>query len=341
MPFCTPTTGVGAYQGCCYCCEQGEYSKVLSKMVYLGHRKFLKRDDPLHKDKNFPHPTDPSSPPALKTMEFVDGANARHAAATTAKDKKLIERETGCKGSYSLRRLPGHDSFLSIPPDPMHLLKNIAEHVVRVISGPEDSVKVRMEEEKRDRFQSSWVEYASTPARGRLPPAPFRLQSEDLAVANKRAMSVKVPFGFDWMRRPVFQTKSTGMKSHEWKQLISTGILKYCIRGLLGKRQRATVFELCDVVAQLCAEVIDVHELDALEVRVHRVLALLERDFPVSLHVIVFHLLHHLPTFLKRFLWSSARVLDVPHGAIQFVDDTPSPKPSLSGIHYNRDISCV
>lgn len=30
-------------------------------------------------------------------------------------------------------------------------------------------------------------------------------------------------------------------------------------------------------------------------------LALLECDFPVSLQVIVFHLLHHLPSFLKRF----------------------------------------
>lgn len=32
-----------------------------------------------------------------------------------------------------------------------------------------------------------------------------------------------------------------------------------------------------------------------------RVLSYLERDFPVSLHVIVFHLFHHMPMFLRRF----------------------------------------
>lgn len=32
-----------------------------------------------------------------------------------------------------------------------------------------------------------------------------------------------------------------------------------------------------------------------------RVVSLLERDFPVSLHVVVFHRLHHLPKYLWRF----------------------------------------
>ena len=41
--------------------------------------------------------------------------------------------------------------------------------------------------------------------------------------------------------------------------------------------------------------------IDSLEEQVHKVLALLERDFPVSLQVIVFHLLHHLLMFMKQF----------------------------------------
>ena len=61
------------------------------------------------------------------------------------------------------------------------------------------------------------------------------------------------------------------------------------------------MFELCDVLSELLAEELDSSYFDTLEYRVHRVLALLERDFPVSLHVIVFHLLHHLPNFLSRF----------------------------------------
>ena len=79
------------------------------------------------------------------------------------------------------------------------------------------------------------------------------------------------------------------------------GILKFCLRGLLGKKQRTTVFQLCDVMSELCSETIVQGEIGQLRERVHQVLALLERDFPVSLHVIVFHLLHHLQMFVERF----------------------------------------
>ena len=42
-------------------------------------------------------------------------------------------------------------------------------------------------------------------------------------------------------------------------------------------------------------------EVDGLEYRLNRVLALLERDYPVSLHVVMFHLLHHLPMFIRQY----------------------------------------
>lgn len=37
------------------------------------------------------------------------------------------------------------------------------------------------------------------------------------------------------------------MKSVQWKHVLELGILKYCIRELLGPFQRKTIFELCDV----------------------------------------------------------------------------------------------
>lgn len=88
------------------------------------------------------------------------------------------------------------------------------------------------------------------------------------------------------------------MKSVQWKHTVTSGILQYCIRGLLESHQRKTLNESCDVLSELVAEGVDMSRIDILEYRTHRVLALLERDFPVSLHVIVFHLLHHLPRFL-------------------------------------------
>ena len=113
-------------------------------------------------------------------------------------------------------------------------------------------------------------------------------------------MRVRVPYGFDWHPREIFG-KGTGMKAHEWKQIATNGILKYCLRGMLGLHQRKTIFEFLDVIKCICTECIDTTSLASLGQRVHRVVALLERDFPISLQVIVFHLLHHLTVFLERF----------------------------------------
>ena len=90
------------------------------------------------------------------------------------------------------------------------------------------------------------------------------------------------------------------MKSVQWKH-VASGVLKYCTRGLLGSFHHKTLMELCNVLSMLVAEEIDMSCIDDLKYRTHRVLALLECDFPVSLNVIVFHLLHHLPMYLRRF----------------------------------------
>ncbi len=209
---------------------------------------YLPTSDSLHVDTHFPHAQDPRTPPKMKDQSFIDSANEQYESAPANKRKQLAQ-QSGCKGTYALRKLPAHERIVNTPIDPMHLIKNVAEHVVRLISGAEDSLKVRMEEKHRKRFRSTWVKGGTTA----LPLAPFRLCAEARATANERALQIKVPLGFDWRPRPFFQLKSVGMKSHEWKQVVTSGILKFCIRGLLGVRQRATLFELCDVLAHVCA----------------------------------------------------------------------------------------
>ena len=288
--------GAGAYAGCAYCTHKGEYSKALQKMIYPGNRLFLNVDDNLRHDvRNFPVKKKVNkSSPMIKTMDYVDDANAKYLAA---ENKKEVFQETGCKGPYPLRKLDLHDRIKNTPIDPMHLIKNIVVHVVNLIAGHEDSHKVRAEEKFRRRFPASWI---TDPYKGILPPAPFSLSKEDKALADERAKRILVPSGFDWHPKVLF-SKTTGMKSHEWKQVATHGIIKFCLRGLLGKNQRKTLFQLFDVIRNICAEEIEMDSIDSLEEQVHKVLALLERDFPVSLQVIVFHLLHHLPMFMKQF----------------------------------------
>ena len=172
-------------------------------------------------------------------MAFVEKWNSKYDKVTTTKKQKKLARLSGCKGTYSLSQFSNHD--LNTPVEPMHLLKNVVEHVVRLLPGAEDSRKVRMEEKVRGRFTSSWAGLTSTKA-SRLPPAPFCLSTSEATIADARLQSIQVPLRFDWKPRALFTKNTVGMKSHSWKQLVSSHILKYCIRDLLGQRQRQTMF---------------------------------------------------------------------------------------------------
>ena len=246
--------------------------------------------------KNYPsQATDTALPPVIKTMEFIDKANKDCDEASGVKRKTLVQR-TGCKGAYALRRAFLHNRILDTPVDPMHLVKNIVEHIVNVIVGSEDSLKVCLQEEQCKQFPSAWMKVKQNT----LPKAPFSLTRVEISLADERTNSICVPTGFGWRSRAMFG-KSSGMKSHVWKQVATNGILKFCLRNMLGHNQRSTLFELMDVIADLCAEDIDEMQINHLELRVHKALVLIERDFPLSMQLIMFHLLHHLPMFVRRF----------------------------------------
>lgn len=294
---CFFAVGAGAYAGCAYCTHVGTYSNILQKMVYPGNRRFLPLDDVQCTDsKNYPsQATDTALPPVIKTMEFIDKANKDYDEASGVKRKTLVQR-TGCKGAYALRRAFLHNRILDTPVDPMHLVKNIVEHIVNVIVGSEDSLKVCLQEEQCKQFPSAWMKVKQNT----LPKAPFSLTRVEISLADERTNSICVPTGFGWRPRAMFG-KSSGMKSHVWKQVATNGILKFCLRNMLGHNQRSTLFELMDVIADLCAEDIDEMQINHLELRVHKALVLIEQDFPLSMQLIVFHLLHHLPMFVRHF----------------------------------------
>ena len=226
-------------------------------------------------------------------------------------------------GSYTLRKLPFHDRLRNTPVEPMHTLKNISECIVKFISGFKDTVQVRNEEKNLKRFKTSWVKTVDQGGKRIqcIPDAPFSLKKDELNIANRRLMNITTPSGMDWKAQKLFGKGAHRMKSVEWRHVLSSGILKYCIRGLLGKDQKTTLIELCNVVQLLCAE---------------------EVIFPhILMHwstgcTVYFHVLRG--TFLSRFTLSHSTfyitcrctsddldhctALDVSNGTVQFVDRT-------------------
>ena len=63
------------------------------------------------------------------------------------------------------------------------------------------------------------------------------------------------------------------------------GLLKYCVRGMLGVSQQETLIQFMDAIAAICAPTQDKATIEALKDKVAVALAQVERDFPVSLQV--------------------------------------------------------
>ena len=62
-------------------------------------------------------------------------------------------------------------------------------------------------------------------------------------------------------------------------------ILKYCLRGALGERQRKTLFRFLDSLRDLVNEEQDIGRLETIETELNLTLALMERDFPITIQV--------------------------------------------------------
>ena len=71
----------------------------------------------------------------------------------------------------------------------------------------------------------------------------------------------------------------------DFTQIAAQGILKYCLRGLLGQQQRETLYYFLDIIASVLQETHARSTLTKLEEDMNVALALLERDFPVSTQV--------------------------------------------------------
>ena len=67
--------------------------------------------------------------------------------------------------------------------------------------------------------------------------------------------------------------------------MVCQGVLKYCLLDMLGKHQQETLFYFFDTLTAILAESHVLDSLNKLRRDLNTVLALLERDFPLSIQV--------------------------------------------------------
>ena len=70
-------------------------------------------------------------------------------------------------------------------------------------------------------------------------------------------------------------------------QIASQGLLKFCLRNLLGFEQRQAIFKFLDLCSMLLAEVHSQSEVNELLKEANLALAILEKNMPITIQVSV------------------------------------------------------
>ena len=133
-------------------------------------------------------------------------------------------KSTGCKGSYSFMKTQFHNRTTQVFPDAMHTVKDTIEHLFNLITGKEDSPMVRKVEVELNRFglqvqNTTRKRIGEMAKKLNLPSAPFRLSPEEIETANSRVCSVSLP-SLDFTPGAIF-TRTFGLKSHDWKEVLN------------------------------------------------------------------------------------------------------------------------
>lgn len=134
------------------------------------------------------------------------------------KDAELITKNTGCKGVYSLMKLPHHDPIAQIAPDAMHTVKDVIVNIFDIITGRDDTVNCRTCEFNLGERFGITQEILKKKIQRKNPNVPYSLSSADVIVADRRATSVISPAHIGFVPGPFF-SKCSSLKSHDWKQV--------------------------------------------------------------------------------------------------------------------------
>lgn len=332
--------GSGGLSGCHWCFIRGIRCDHLDKVIYLSNRSYLEESDFVRQDetKFIDKAPDLSRRPKLRTNDEETSYREAYEKSKNKTQASIVATATGCKGNYILSSLPGHNRITESQPDSCHTIKDVTQNIMNFLTGYKVDVHKALIAENKlgrlkdfslgssehedacfndDESEKHCKDLSGSKKRKRLTNKktnkkiastnifssqriPYLLTKDELNRADERAKSIRVPLGFGLKASP-FISKTYCLKSHDWKQLATQGILKYCLKGMLSDQCRETLFLLFDSLTELCQEKVNSDDTDLIELRLNKALALFEREFPVCLQNITTHILHHIPDGINRY----------------------------------------
>ncbi|WAR04472.1 hypothetical protein MAR_019841 [Mya arenaria] len=241
--------GSGSLVGCHWCHVRGEHNKHLSKVVYLSNRSYLEKEDSMRLDATrfSSKKAETSGKPKQRVTDEESSYRKAYENAKNKAQAQLVSSATGCKKAYSISKLPGHDRVNESLPDCCHTVKVVVQIIMNVVTGNYVNIyKIVAAEKSMGRLQNllrpedsrdtGLTELQPKTKKQKLmkvcnsePTLSFMLTKTELAGADKRAESKRVPTDFG-LKPARFISKPGSFKSHDWKQIATQGILKYCLK---------------------------------------------------------------------------------------------------------------
>lgn len=317
MIFCTvndfPALGnlsgcrTKGYKACPVCGEQtcSIRLKHCKKIVYMGHRRFLRVGHAYRgKKKEFNGKSERRKAPVPLTGKEVY-TKVKHIRVQFGKDVVAHDNPDDLwkKRSifWDLPYWPHMDVRHCL--DLMHIVKNVAESIVGLLLNTagktKDGINVR-----KDMVEMGIRPELAPQEKGErtfLPAACYTLSRKEKISFLECLQSIRVPSGYasNISRRVSMKDmKLIGMKSHDYHVLL-TQLLPVAIRGILPPHVRKSITRFCSFFNKVNSKVIDPEGLDFLQSDVVTTLCELEMYLPPSFFDIMVHLTVHLVREIK------------------------------------------
>ncbi|XP_058755972.1 uncharacterized protein LOC131629194 [Vicia villosa] len=341
MLFCTindfPAYGnlsgysVKGHKACPICEEDTCYHQLKhgKKTVYLGHRRFLKRNHPYRRLKKAfnGYPENELAPKALtgkqvyqrvKNIHVSFGKKQKHSTKKNIWKKRSVFFDLPYWSSLDVRHCI----------DIMHVEKNVCDSVIGTLLNIQGKTKDNLNSRK-DLVEMEIREQLAPESRCKkiyLPPACHTLSKKEKTSFCECLQGVKVPQGYSSNVKSLVSMKDlklVGLKSHDCHILMQQ-LLPVAIRGILPKNVRHAITRLCLFFNDVCSKVIDPEKLDELENESIIILCQLEMFFPPSFFDIMVHLIVHIvreiricgPVYL-RWMYPFERYMKILKGYVK------------------------
>lgn len=204
-------TGHGGLRSCPYCREVGHYCKHLCKTIHMSNRQFLPIDHDLRQCVGFADgEKEERTTPTPYTLEEENAFRRQYEEKPNNSQRAKQQKQTGVKGKYVLQQLPYHNRMEQMSPDGMHTIADFISHVIDMLGGKQNTLKVKACVNSFSRFEEVWPsegegqpdEHSVQPKKKRkkddnkevsnlsTSSTPWSLSKEQLSIANERASSI-------------------------------------------------------------------------------------------------------------------------------------------------------